>query len=137
MDGAGVRRRHHNVLLGPCWELFLEPEASAIEPVSIIPGHGRSIPGCHLVQGYHGSGLCGPLTHSVPFSPLVLLYVRKETDDVFDALMLKSPTVRGLMDAVSHTAPQPPACSIFLSCTLFLGQREPDVCVGHFWGGGV
>ncbi|CAM9326081.1 unnamed protein product [Lampetra planeri] len=29
----------------------------------------------------------------------VLLYVRKETDEVFDALMLKSPTLRGLMDA--------------------------------------
>ncbi|XP_061027572.1 grainyhead-like protein 2 homolog isoform X4 [Eubalaena glacialis] len=32
----------------------------------------------------------------------VLLYVRKETDDVFDALMLKSPTVRGLMEAISE-----------------------------------
>lgn len=31
----------------------------------------------------------------------VLLYVRKETDEVFDALMLKSPTLKGLMDAVS------------------------------------
>lgn len=30
----------------------------------------------------------------------VLLYVRKESDEVFDALMLKSPTLRGLMDAV-------------------------------------
>uniref|UniRef100_A0A7N6BXT1 Grh/CP2 DB domain-containing protein n=1 Tax=Anabas testudineus TaxID=64144 RepID=A0A7N6BXT1_ANATE len=32
----------------------------------------------------------------------VLLYVRKETDEVFDALMLKSPTLRGLMEAVSE-----------------------------------
>ncbi|XP_069477549.1 grainyhead-like protein 2 homolog [Ambystoma mexicanum] len=31
----------------------------------------------------------------------VLLYVRKETDEVFDALMLKSPTVKGLMEAIS------------------------------------
>lgn len=31
----------------------------------------------------------------------VLLYVRKETDEVFDALMLKYPTVKGLIDAVS------------------------------------
>lgn len=38
----------------------------------------------------------------------VLLYVRKENDDVFDALMLKSPTVKGLMEAVSHGAFQPP-----------------------------
>lgn len=32
----------------------------------------------------------------------VLLYVRKENDDVFDALMLKSPTVKGLMEALSE-----------------------------------
>uniref|UniRef100_A0A3P9J7G4 Grainyhead-like transcription factor 2b n=1 Tax=Oryzias latipes TaxID=8090 RepID=A0A3P9J7G4_ORYLA len=32
----------------------------------------------------------------------VLLYVRKETEEVFDALMLKSPTLRGLMDAISE-----------------------------------
>lgn len=31
----------------------------------------------------------------------VLLYVRKEADEVFDALMLKTPTVKGLMEAVS------------------------------------
>lgn len=32
----------------------------------------------------------------------VLLYVRKESDEVFDALMLRSPTLRGLMDAISE-----------------------------------
>ncbi|XP_066546660.1 grainyhead-like transcription factor 2b isoform X2 [Amia ocellicauda] len=32
----------------------------------------------------------------------VLLYVRKESDEVFDALMLKSPTLKGLMDAISE-----------------------------------
>ncbi|XP_045069969.1 grainyhead-like transcription factor 2b [Coregonus clupeaformis] len=32
----------------------------------------------------------------------VLLYVRKESDEVFDALMLKSPTLRGLVDAISE-----------------------------------
>ncbi|KAM4539118.1 grainyhead-like transcription factor 2b isoform 1-T1 [Odontesthes bonariensis] len=32
----------------------------------------------------------------------VLLYVRKETDEVFDALMLKSPTLVGLMEAISE-----------------------------------
>ncbi|XP_061910991.1 grainyhead-like transcription factor 2b isoform X1 [Entelurus aequoreus] len=32
----------------------------------------------------------------------VLLYVRKETDEVFDALMLKSPTLHGLTDAISE-----------------------------------
>ncbi|KAF4073563.1 hypothetical protein AMELA_G00244650 [Ameiurus melas] len=32
----------------------------------------------------------------------VLLYVRKECDEVFDALMLRSPTLRGLVDAISE-----------------------------------
>ncbi|XP_029447681.1 grainyhead-like protein 2 homolog isoform X2 [Rhinatrema bivittatum] len=32
----------------------------------------------------------------------VLLYVRKETEEVFDALMLKSPTIKGLMDAIAE-----------------------------------
>ncbi|KAJ6653817.1 hypothetical protein lerEdw1_008661 [Lerista edwardsae] len=32
----------------------------------------------------------------------VLLYVRKEAEEVFDALMLKSPTVKGLMEAISE-----------------------------------
>ncbi|XP_062865349.1 grainyhead-like transcription factor 2b [Trichomycterus rosablanca] len=32
----------------------------------------------------------------------VLLYVRKECDEVFDALMLRSPTLRGLIDAISE-----------------------------------
>lgn len=31
----------------------------------------------------------------------VLLYVRKESDEVFDALMLRSPTVKSLIEAVS------------------------------------
>lgn len=41
------------------------------------------------------------LTLTPPVFPAVLLYVRKESDEVFDALMLKSPTLRGLIDAVS------------------------------------
>ncbi|XP_047663768.1 grainyhead-like transcription factor 2b [Tachysurus fulvidraco] len=37
----------------------------------------------------------------------VLLYVRKEYDEVFDALMLRSPTLRGLMDALSEKYSMP------------------------------
>ncbi|XP_031436635.1 grainyhead-like protein 1 homolog isoform X2 [Clupea harengus] len=32
----------------------------------------------------------------------VLLYVRKETEEVFDALMLKTPTLKGLVEAISE-----------------------------------
>lgn len=37
------------------------------------------------------------------FYHIVLLYVRKETEEVFDALMLKNPTLKGLVEAVSWT----------------------------------
>lgn len=36
------------------------------------------------------------------FHHIVLLYVRKETEEVFDALMLKNPTLKGLVEAVSR-----------------------------------
>ncbi|MED6234050.1 Grainyhead-like protein 2 [Ataeniobius toweri] len=32
----------------------------------------------------------------------VLLYVRKECDEVFDALMLRAPTLRALLEAISE-----------------------------------
>lgn len=35
-----------------------------------------------------------------PFASPVLLYVRKEGDEVFDALMLHAPTLNALMEAV-------------------------------------
>ena len=36
-------------------------------------------------------------------SDAVLLYVRKESEEVFDAVMLKIPTLKGLVEAVSTT----------------------------------
>lgn len=33
---------------------------------------------------------------------IVLLYVRTHTDEAFDALMLRTPTLSGLREAVSH-----------------------------------
>lgn len=41
----------------------------------------------------------------MPCSPAVLLYVRRESEEVFDALMLKTPDLQGLRTAVS--APNP------------------------------
>lgn len=50
-------------------------------------------------------------------SSAVLLYVRKETEEVFDALMLKSPTLRGLMDAVS-------LCSLLVKAAISAQQNS-------------
>lgn len=41
-----------------------------------------------------------------PLAYVVLLYVRKDTDEVFDAVMLKNPTLKGLVEAVSFYAIQ-------------------------------
>lgn len=38
-----------------------------------------------------------------PCPPLVLLYVRTAAEEVFDALMLSTPTLSGLREAVSST----------------------------------
>ena len=48
--------------------------------------------------------------HSVSALPIVLLYVRKETEEVFDAVMLKNPTLKGLVEAVSSSGIKLPAC---------------------------
>ncbi|XP_071372772.1 grainyhead-like protein 2 homolog isoform X2 [Centroberyx affinis] len=43
-----------------------------------------------------------PKKSKVELERKVLLYVRKECDEVFDALMLRSPTLRALMEAISE-----------------------------------
>ncbi|KAK6325946.1 hypothetical protein J4Q44_G00015900 [Coregonus suidteri] len=44
-----------------------------------------------------------PAKHFKPeIQKRVLLYVRKESDEVFDALMLKSPTLMALLEAISE-----------------------------------
>lgn len=45
--------------------------------------------------------------HPSPIT-IVLLYVRKEAEEVFDALMLKTPSLKGLMEAVSRRPSKEP-----------------------------
>uniref|UniRef100_A0A8C6U1V7 Grainyhead like transcription factor 2 n=1 Tax=Neogobius melanostomus TaxID=47308 RepID=A0A8C6U1V7_9GOBI len=47
--------------------------------------------------------LCPPQKrHKLEPEKRVLLYVRKESDEVFDALMLRTPTLKALMEAISE-----------------------------------
>ncbi|KAK7930677.1 hypothetical protein WMY93_007072 [Mugilogobius chulae] len=48
--------------------------------------------------------LCTPPIKRIKVEPekKVLLYVRKESDEVFDALMLRTPTLKALMEAISE-----------------------------------
>lgn len=52
--------------------------------------------------------LLAPLKATLLFS--VLLYVRRETEEVFDALMLKTPDLKGLRNAVSGLVHVPCPC---------------------------
>lgn len=56
------------------------------------------------------------------YASSVLLYVRKECDEVFDALMLHSPTLKALMEAVS--APVSADHLMALSCGLVV-EKPP------------
>lgn len=52
----------------------------------------------------------------------VLLYVRRETEEVFDALMLKTPDLKGLRNAVR--------CLISHRRTLVVGSSHPAALLG-------
>lgn len=63
---------------------------------------------CKLTLAIHPSGLLWTYFAQISdwfvfvhLIPAVLLYVRKETEEVFDAVMLKNPTLKGLVEAVS------------------------------------
>lgn len=53
----------------------------------------------------------------------VLLYVRKETEEVFDAVMLKNPTLKGLVEAVSSFSHCSCWCCV-LGCKVFKRDRR-------------
>ncbi|KAI4544697.1 hypothetical protein MJG53_002432 [Ovis ammon polii x Ovis aries] len=102
---------------------YLRPEADLeTPPVLFIPNvHFSSLqrPGGAVLSAGHSSSnrlslkrTCSPFTEE--FEPLpskqakeddlqrVLLYVRRETEEVFDALMLKTPDLKGLRSAISE-----------------------------------
>lgn len=57
----------------------------------------------------------------------VLLYVRKESEEVFDALMLKVPSLKGLIEAVSCKRSLLPQCFQQGGCLAFCTWKE-DGC---------
>ncbi|XP_039710758.1 grainyhead-like protein 3 homolog [Pteropus medius] len=102
---------------------YLRPEADLeTPPVLFIPNvhfSGLQRPGGAVPSAGHGSSNRLPLKRTcLPFAeefePLpskqakeddlqrVLLYVRRETEEVFDALMLKTPDLKGLRNAISE-----------------------------------
>ncbi|KAG8445631.1 hypothetical protein GDO86_010418 [Hymenochirus boettgeri] len=64
----------------------------------------------------------------------VLLYVRRETEEVFDALMLKSPTLKGLMEAISekYEVPFEKIGKIFKKCKKGILVNMDDIIIKHY-----
>uniref|UniRef100_A0A2K5KDY8 Grh/CP2 DB domain-containing protein n=1 Tax=Colobus angolensis palliatus TaxID=336983 RepID=A0A2K5KDY8_COLAP len=82
---------------------YLRPETDLETPPVLF------IPNVHFSSLQRSGGVRpGPCSHSLPCTRQVvpffsvLLYVRRETEEVFDALMLKTPDLKGLRNAISE-----------------------------------
>ncbi|XP_076151663.1 grainyhead-like protein 3 homolog [Alosa pseudoharengus] len=67
-------------------------------------------------------------------SQRVLLYVRKETEEVFDALMLNSPTLKGLREAISekYGVQEDTIGKIFKKCKRGIFVNMDDNIIEHY-----
>ncbi|KAM4041317.1 grainyhead-like protein 1 homolog isoform 3-T3 [Anomaloglossus baeobatrachus] len=64
----------------------------------------------------------------------VLLYVRREAEEVFDALMLKAPSLKGLMEAISekYEVPFEKIGKIFKKCKKGILVNMDDNIIRHY-----
>ncbi|XP_037343173.1 grainyhead-like protein 1 homolog isoform X2 [Pungitius pungitius] len=64
----------------------------------------------------------------------VLLYVRKETEEVFDALMLKNPTLKGLVEAISekYELPLDKVGKVYKKCKKGILVHMDDNIIKHY-----
>ncbi|KAM4625489.1 grainyhead-like protein 1 homolog isoform 2-T2 [Polymixia lowei] len=64
----------------------------------------------------------------------VLLYVRKETEEVFDALMLKHPTLKGLVEAISekYELPLEKVGKVYKKCKKGILVNMDDNIIKHY-----
>ncbi|XP_030642664.1 grainyhead-like protein 1 homolog isoform X2 [Chanos chanos] len=64
----------------------------------------------------------------------VLLYVRKETEEVFDALLLKTPTLKGLVEAISekYEVPVEKLGKVYKKCKKGILVNMDDNIIKHY-----
>ncbi|ERE82305.1 putative grainyhead-like protein 3 like protein [Cricetulus griseus] len=134
---------------------YLRPEADLeTQPVLFIPNlHFSSLqrPGGVVPSAGHSSSdrlplkrTCSPFSEE--FEPLpskqakeddlqrVLLYVRRETEEVFDALMLKTPDLKGLRNAISekYGLPEENICKIYKKCKRGILVNMDNNIIQHY-----
>ncbi|XP_028615693.1 grainyhead-like protein 3 homolog isoform X2 [Grammomys surdaster] len=134
---------------------YLRPEADLeTQPVLFIPNlHFSSLqrPGAVVPSAGHSSSdrmplkrTCSPFAEE--FEPLpskqakedelqrVLLYVRRETEEVFDALMLKTPDLKGLRNAISekYGLPEENICKVYKKCKRGILVNMDNNIIQHY-----
>ncbi|XP_029586467.1 grainyhead-like protein 1 homolog [Salmo trutta] len=64
----------------------------------------------------------------------VLLYVRRETEEVFDAVMLKNPTINGLVEAISekYNVPLQKVGKVYKKCKKGILVNMDDNIIKHY-----
>ncbi|KAJ7989148.1 hypothetical protein DPEC_G00316510 [Dallia pectoralis] len=64
----------------------------------------------------------------------VLLYLRKETEEVFDAVMLKNPTLKGLVEAISekYSVPLEKMGKVYKKCKKGILVNMDDNIIKHY-----
>uniref|UniRef100_F6Z1D6 Grainyhead like transcription factor 3 n=1 Tax=Ornithorhynchus anatinus TaxID=9258 RepID=F6Z1D6_ORNAN len=64
----------------------------------------------------------------------VLLYVRRETEEVFDALMLKTPDLKGLRNAISekYGLPEESICKVYKKCKRGILVNMDNNIIQHY-----
>ncbi|EDL29974.1 grainyhead-like 3 (Drosophila) [Mus musculus] len=134
---------------------YLRPETDLeTQPVLFIPNlHFSSLqrPGGVVPSAGHSSSdrlplkrTCSPFAEE--FEPLpskqakeddlqrVLLYVRRETEEVFDALMLKTPDLKGLRNAISekYGLPEENICKVYKKCKRGILVNMDNNIIQHY-----
>uniref|UniRef100_I3N6V7 Grainyhead like transcription factor 3 n=1 Tax=Ictidomys tridecemlineatus TaxID=43179 RepID=I3N6V7_ICTTR len=132
---------------------YLRPEADLeTPPVLFIPNvHFSSLQrsagvraGSWLGRGLPLKRTCSPFAEE--FEPLpskqakeddlqrVLLYVRRETEEVFDALMLKTPDLQGLRNAISekYGFPEENIYKVYKKCKRGILVNMDDNIIQHY-----
>ncbi|KAK7801654.1 hypothetical protein U0070_015503 [Myodes glareolus] len=134
---------------------YLRPEADLeTQPVLFIPNlHFSSLqrPGGVVPSAGHSSSdrlplkrTCSPFAEEFEPPPSkqakeddlqrVLLYVRRETEEVFDALMLKTPDLKGLRNAISekYGLPEENICKVYKKCKRGILVNMDNNIIQHY-----
>ncbi|XP_069092015.1 grainyhead-like protein 1 homolog isoform X3 [Pleurodeles waltl] len=115
---TNLQRTAHVLPVGASEEL--EGEGSGMKRLSFVADDEFPVPPVKLAR--------------IEEPKRVLLYVRKESEEVFDALMLKTPSLKGLMEAIAekYDVPSEKIGKIFKKCKKGILVNMDDNIVKHY-----